>query len=226
MSKFTWTRLSKPLEVHMPNGSVKVFNTGAEYETDSACDMLKFLAAVDEAKLDAGEEEMGKSRHVTEEVLKKLKTAAEEEGCIGDDFQDPVIPVAGTTTEIIEAPPTHGDSGTIQGAADVEKGEGLEHTNPSESDTQATNPAPTEEPTRITKGEVHPTHGGEQPIIQTHVTDPVDIFNGVHYIQETDLTIPNTILPLSFTRFYRSGSASYGPFGWNWDHNFNLFIRE
>jgi RHS repeat-associated protein len=89
-----------------------------------------------------------------------------------------------------------------------------------------TNTALTEEPTRPPTGEAHPTHGGDRPQIQSTAGDPVDIFKGAFYIQEVDLTIPNTILPMSFTRFYRSGAASYGPFGWNWDHNFNVYLRE
>ena len=34
------------------------------------------------------------------------------------------------------------------------------------------------------------------------------------------------ILPLAFVRSYRSGTPAFGPFGWNWDHNFNCYVRE
>ena len=27
-------------------------------------------------------------------------------------------------------------------------------------------------------------------------------------------------------RSYRSGVAVFGPFGWNFDHNYNLYLRE
>lgn len=86
--------------------------------------------------------------------------------------------------------------------------------------------APTEEPVRPPAGEPHPTHGGEQSQSQTNAGDPVDIFTGSFYLQEADLVVPNTILPLSFVRVYRSGAATYGPFGWNWDHNYNMYLRE
>src|SRR5665811_37091 len=36
---------------------------------------------------------------------------------------------------------------------------------------------------------------------------------------------PNTLLPMELTRVYRSGIAAFGPFGWNWDHNFNIYLR-
>lgn len=116
---------------------------------------------------------------------------------------------------------------------DTQEAQGVE--NPREENqgiitAESNNPTdiipPTEEPIRPPTGDMHPSHGGEQPQEQTNAGDPVDIFNGAFYLQETDLEIPNTILPLAFTRFYRSGAASFGPFGWNWDHNFNLFLRE
>ncbi len=93
-------------------------------------------------------------------------------------------------------------------------------------DEQKDNPPITEEPKRPPNGDKHPTHSAEKPDKQTNAGEPVDIFNGTYYLQETDLVIPNSILPLAFVRFYRSGATSFGPFGWNWDHNFNLFLRE
>jgi len=110
-----------------------------------------------------------------------------------------------------QAAPEPPVAGTISGTPNV--------------DTTSTDP-PTEEPTRPQIGNPDSANGGEQPHQQTNAGDPVDIFNGTFYLQETDLEIPNTIFPLAFTRFYRSGAASFGPFGWNWDHNFNLFLRE
>ena len=38
--------------------------------------------------------------------------------------------------------------------------------------------------------------------------------------------MPNTILPLALARSYRSGVSVFGPLGWNWDHNFNVYLRE
>ena len=56
--------------------------------------------------------------------------------------------------------------------------------------------------------------------------DPVQLFRGTFYIQETDLSVPNTILPLSLIRAYKSGHPYAGPFAWNWDHNHNIYLRE
>lgn len=87
-------------------------------------------------------------------------------------------------------------------------------------------PLPTEEPRRPDPGIAHPTHKGEQPLKITTAGDPINLFTGALTLQETDLTIPNTLLPMMLTRFYQSGAPSFGPFGWNWDHNFNVFIRQ
>jgi len=227
MANWTWTRNpEKPLTVQMPDGSSRVFNRQQTYEADSACDMVKFLAAVDQAKIAAGETAGTTAKP---EVRSTLIAAAQKEGCINKNTQDPVTPDPGTTTSIIPAtPPADGDSGTNQGAPQVQTGGTLGQNNTGKSVGGGTNYnlPPTDEPTRPPNGDPNSTHGGEKPNEQTKAGDPVDIFSGSFYLEETDLTIPNTIIPLAFTRFYRSGAASYGPFGWNWDHNFNLFIRE
>lgn len=132
-------------------------------------------------------------------------------------------PQPAPTTPPVEANPatTGGDSATQQ-AAPTPPVSGSVGGTPD----GGTNPPPGDEPTRPPDGEAHQTHGGERPHSQTDAGDPIDIFSGSFYLQETDLEIPNTILPLSFVRIYRSGAATYGPFGWNWDHNYNLYIRE
>lgn len=84
----------------------------------------------------------------------------------------------------------------------------------------------TEEERRPPEGEQHPTHADESPQQQIDAGEPVDIFNGIFYLQETDLDLPNTILPIIFSRIYRSGAPAFGPLGWNWDHNHNVYLRE
>jgi len=56
--------------------------------------------------------------------------------------------------------------------------------------------------------------------------DPVDLFTGEYTIEETDLEIPQSVVGLHFTRTYRSGTPVYGPFGWSWDHNHNIYLRK
>lgn len=76
------------------------------------------------------------------------------------------------------------------------------------------------------EGESHPYFGldnRDQPYV---LADPVDIFNGQYMIDRTDVHIPSRGYALRFTRMYRSGIVYYGPFGFNWDHNYNLYLRE
>ncbi|MDH4113849.1 MAG: DUF6531 domain-containing protein [Burkholderiaceae bacterium] len=83
-----------------------------------------------------------------------------------------------------------------------------------------------EEPTVPVDGEPHGTRSGESTDTPTTGGDPVELFSGTVYLDEADLAIPNTILPLALVRMYRSGPGFYTPLGWNWDHNHNQFIRE
>ncbi len=56
--------------------------------------------------------------------------------------------------------------------------------------------------------------------------DPVDLYRGAFTIQEADLVVPGSVLPLALVRSYRSGHPFPGPFAWNWDHNHNIYLRE
>ncbi|WP_436926063.1 RHS repeat-associated core domain-containing protein [Halosimplex amylolyticum] len=57
------------------------------------------------------------------------------------------------------------------------------------------------------------------------LVDPVDVFSGQYVKTETDVEIPSRGLPLRFERVYGSGPVSHGPLGYNWDHNYNVFLR-
>lgn len=140
--------------------------------------------------------------------------------CVSDLTGIPVEDIGMPPEEIVNK---QIDSGDQQGAPSVPEGLGGRGRS---NLAERINPSPDDEPTRPPEGEPHPTHSDEKPQAQTTAGDPVDIFNGAFYLEETDLEIPNTIMPLVFRRFYRSGAAAYGPLGWNWDHNYNLYIRE
>ncbi|MBK5571157.1 DUF6531 domain-containing protein, partial [Ensifer sp. SSB1] len=119
---------------------------------------------------------------------------------------------------------TDGDSGAKQGApAPKEAGTEGEETPDTQPDAL---PAPGDEQTRPPAGEAEKQVSSEKPKTKTDAGDPVDIFNGAFFLDDTDLEIPNTILPLVVKRTYRSGIAVFGPFGWNFDHNYNLYLRE
>ncbi len=183
--------------------------TGGSITSDDPCEHIRF--SNQQAALNPTEYR----RYGTEEDWQEIA-----DKCPGETFSAPVE-LQNVLTNPDEQEQDDGDSGAAQGIPDPEE------TGLAESISEVQQPtAPTEEPTRPPDGEQHPTHGGEQPQQQTDAGDPVDIFNGALYLQETDLEIPNTVLPLTFSRFYRSGEAAYGPLGWNWDHNHNRFVRE
>jgi RHS repeat-associated protein len=75
-------------------------------------------------------------------------------------------------------------------------------------------------------GQPHPTHSDDHGRTQTRTGDPVDLFVGLFTIVRMDLDAGGAILPLELIRSYRSGRPYFGPFGYGWDHNFNIYLRE
>jgi RHS repeat-associated protein len=55
--------------------------------------------------------------------------------------------------------------------------------------------------------------------------DPVLVFTGQYCLVVTDVTIASEPFPLHLTRTYTSGEVSFGPFGYNWDHNYHCYLR-
>lgn len=182
---------------------------GRSIRTDDACEHIRFSNA--EAQRNPNSVRTG-----SEELWNAI-----QENCPTETLSDP-LGRQQMVRPSIELQPQTEDTPESQGIIESEdKGKVTE-----EGIVQKDDPHITDEPTRPPIGVPDIANGGEKPQEQTNVGDPVDIFNGAFYLQEIDLEIPNTVLPLAFTRFYRSGAASFGPFGWNWDHNFNLFLRE
>lgn len=76
-----------------------------------------------------------------------------------------------------------------------------------------------------TPGLPHYEFGLNDDSIQHQAADPVDVFSGTYGLIETDFEIPGRRFPLQLTRRYRSGIPYFGPWGFNWDHNHNSYIR-
>lgn len=203
----------------------QTYNAGDQIIINDACELATFIAAArstnPEVGVQTGNSETSfqdvvdacvrqRGEHLREEITENLNNSAEP-------INLQPSPNPNESSEDLE----DGDSADNQGAPgslqqstititpDIEAGEEEEDEN-----------------TRPAEGEPHPSQSQEQSQEQTNAGDPVDIFNGAFYVQETDLEIPNTIIPMVFTRYYRSGISTFGPFGWNWDHNYNLYIRE
>lgn len=56
--------------------------------------------------------------------------------------------------------------------------------------------------------------------------DPVILFSGAFIHQVTDLATAGRGLSVEFRRTYINQMRYPGPLGFNWDHNFNLYLRE
>jgi RHS repeat-associated protein len=75
-------------------------------------------------------------------------------------------------------------------------------------------------------GERHPTHSGETTRLSVTSKEPVEIFSGLFVLTKLDLEVPTPILPLRLQRTYRSGRPYFGPWGFGWDHNYNVYVRD
>jgi RHS repeat-associated protein len=54
----------------------------------------------------------------------------------------------------------------------------------------------------------------------------IDMFGGQAIFESTDLLVPGAGLDFAFRRSYGSQSAYFGPLGANWNHPYNLWLRE
>jgi RHS repeat-associated protein len=75
-------------------------------------------------------------------------------------------------------------------------------------------------------GQKRATHSGERTNTRPSGGDPVDLFTGLLSLTSVDLDIPTPFIPIQFIRLYQSGRPYYGPWGFNWDHNWNVYLRE
>jgi hypothetical protein len=75
------------------------------------------------------------------------------------------------------------------------------------------------------QGERHPSHSDPAPRRPAADGDPVDLHSGAFTLMVTDLVVPSPRFRIAITRRYRSGRPYYGPFGFGWDHNYNVYLR-
>ena len=75
-------------------------------------------------------------------------------------------------------------------------------------------------------GKPHPSHAEPAARRPAADGDPVDLFTGAFTINVVDLVVPTAYIPIAMSRSYRSGRPYYGPFGFGWDHAYNVYLRE
>ncbi len=72
----------------------------------------------------------------------------------------------------------------------------------------------------------HPEFSPATRLDPAVLEDPVDLFSGQFLLVAMDVEIPSRGFPLQLRRCYRSGPVYFGPWGFNWDHNYNVYLRE
>ncbi len=183
------------------------YQSNDTFQTSSACETIAFYNAAKSQNPKLGR---------TNKTPKFWQTM--EQKCQANAPADP--PDTGKNTPV-ENQPIQTDSAVQQGADTLPDDGVLKGETNNEEDFIP----PTEEPERPESGVSHTDISDESSQETTQAGDPVDLFTGSFTMQETDLKIPNTVLPMEVSRIYRSGIAAFGPFGWNWDHNYNIYLR-
>jgi RHS repeat-associated protein len=74
-------------------------------------------------------------------------------------------------------------------------------------------------------GEAHSFRSDPEVVGQTASADPVNLFTGEFTLSAVDLDIPGRGFSFRLERQYASGRPYYGPWGFNWDHNYNVYLR-
>ena len=199
----------QPLTVDMGGGRTVTLGAGQKFETNSPCEMLLFL---NQANTHFSESSPG--------TAARLNRAAQADGCLAADASVRPNPAPAANPAPREQRPPQGDTPTQQGAPQV----------PPSGDVAAPGADPAapgqDPPPPPPPGEPHPTASGERPQEQTNGGEPVDLFTGQFFVEEIDLVVQTAVMALGFTRRYRSGPPIGGPFGFNWDHNHNVYVRE
>lgn len=226
MSWSVKSQRDEPIDVTLSSGRQVTLQRGETFETESACEMIDFLQSRDpDVTIEEG----------SNGWMNGLIAAGREAGCVGPDGQVNATPAGGTAVAPPPAPPAaDGDSAAAQGAPQAAPGvqgnggpDGGSAADGGSGPPRPGDSRPREdEPRDHPPGEADSDHGGAEAQQRTLGGDPVDLFSGAFLIDETDLTVETAMLPLRFRRFYRSGRAYYGPFGWGWDHNHNQYLRE
>jgi YD repeat-containing protein len=74
-------------------------------------------------------------------------------------------------------------------------------------------------------GEPHPFRSDPEIAGQQASADPINLFAGEFTLSAVGLDIPGRGFSFRLERQYASGRPYYGPWGFNWDHSYNVYLR-
>ena len=244
-------RFSRATDVPIGGGRTQRYQPGDVFETESACDMLDFMVRVRQADPDCpvAEEKEGTLRSLVREAERAgcLSDAGTSPRPGAGTEANPQPPIDGDTPASQGAPTTptppggvgrnrqsYGGPGETETPAEV-----LNHANPVPPESvreglEAGGLPPADAAEAVERGrrgeppegERRSSHNGERTRGEAQAGEPVDLFSGRLHLHSVDLEIPTSFLALQFVRRYLSGKPYFGPLGFNWDHNWNVYLRE
>lgn len=193
------------------------YGPGDTFETQDPCRFLAFFAAARVSNPDRGNTEEVNGTLARARELCPAGTAAVD----ATPSPDPQPTPPSETPADDLAPEERGDNSEEQGAPEAPPNLGEVY----DDETPPDDPQPEEEEQRAPPGEPDP-NSEERGQDDITAAEPVDLFSGQFRLDDIDISVPDTVMPLALRRMYRSGAGTMGPFGWNWDHNYNIYLRE
>lgn len=210
---FTYSPREKgDLTTDMGGGRTETLAPGESFETSDPCEMLRFLSGMP----------ADTNYSATPGTMESLEAEARADGCLASGDAAPANPqpaAPAAPPQDAPPPPAEADGAEAQGAPTPPVAAEVDGAPDGPADPEGPPPEPA-------PGEPNRTHGGERPQAPADEADPVELHSGAYALTETDLTVATPFLPLVVVRRHRSGAPHMGPFGWNWDHNHNVYLRE
>jgi RHS repeat-associated protein len=239
-------KVANVTDQNVSNGNITLA-PGEEREFQSACALIGFLNSANAAvfenmpgesvdRLNAlGEAEGCPERargHVVATGDSPAQTISPQE-VDSPEAQGAPAPTGATNVDVEDDPhgqtadgrqPTQAlhDRRNPQSEGEIRDGELARGATPEQADEAAERARRGDPP----EGEGRATHRGERTSTPSESGDPVDLFAGVLALHEVDLDVPTPFIPIQLRRHYVSGLPAFGPWGFNWDHNWNVFLRE
>jgi RHS repeat-associated protein len=236
----------RTLTGHVGGNSVSVA-PGGSYEFADICAGASFMREANAGVIDSSGGELVQrlneraesagcaDRFATVPVPSSDGTPTDQPGTGGDSPQQQGAPQAQPSPRVEPQPTPYGGSGEdrqpTQALHDQQDPRPEGEVRQGVANSGAT-PAQTEEQMRRARrgeppeGERRRTHTGDRSAQRSQGGDPVDLFSGRFALEELDLEVPAPFHPIRLERRYFSGKPYFGPLGYNWDHNWNVYLRE
>lgn len=196
---------------------IKYQNDSIIFDNDNPCEYLNFHESIiNDAK--------GQKIPFDDNANSQYERAQKECGLtqvakVFETFNDPLI--SPSDNSMLDGTPEDSNNETPKDLGLEPLSRNLIMGQPDEKSNQDPNTPPPQAPP---SGEAEKRSNDENQK-KTDGGDPVNLFTGEFYLEKVDFELPSVGFPFVFIRTYKSGRTFFGPWGYNWDHNYNIYLR-